>query len=82
MMPQNNTAEEHLNLLVYLQNRRGKVLAPFEEFTLGEETYYLSSGGFLYQKDPRVEELGGSFCGYLDNEVWEHLKNYLDRGGA
>jgi hypothetical protein len=38
------------------------------------KAYYISPGGFLYHKDPGSEEEGGYFCGYLDDEVWEHLE--------
>ena len=81
-MSQNSTAEEHLNLLVLLQNCIGKVLAPYEEFMLDKQTYYLSSSGFLYRKDFRAGEVRGNFCGYLDDEVWDHLENYINKGGA
>ena len=74
------TAEEHLDLLIDLQNHMGKVLAPYEEFILGAKTYYLSPGGFLYRKEePATEEVGGDFCGYLDDEVWDQLKNHLGK---
>lgn len=77
-MPQGTTAEDHLNLLIDLQNHLGKVLAPYEEFMLGGKSYYLSPGGFLHCKAPESEEVRGYFCGYLDNEVWNHLKTYLE----
>lgn len=38
------TADDHLNLLLELKNYLGKALAPYEEFTLGGKTYYLSPG--------------------------------------
>ncbi len=75
------TAEDHLDLLIVLQNHLGRALAAYEEFMVGGKTYYLSPGGFLYRKDPGSEE-GGCFCGYLDDEVWHHLKNYLNEGGV
>jgi len=77
-MPQGNTAEDHLNLLIDLQNYLGKPLAPYEEFMLSGESYYLSPGGFLHCKDSESEEVRGYFCGYLDNEVWNQLKTYLE----
>jgi hypothetical protein len=73
-MLQDTTPEEHLNLLIYLENYLGKVLASYEEFMLGGKTYYFSPGGFLYRKDSGSEEEGGYFCGYLDDEVWQYLK--------
>jgi hypothetical protein len=79
---QNTTVEEHLDLLIGLENYLGRIFAPYEEFMLGGKSYYFSPGGFLYRKDPRTEEVGGSFCGYLDDEVWEHLKSYLRKGGG
>ena len=78
-MLQDNTVEDHLKLLVDLRNYLGKDFAPFEEFMLGGKTYYFSPGGFLYRKDPGSEEVGGYFCGYVDHEVWDSLKNHLDR---
>jgi hypothetical protein len=77
-MLQDTTAETHLALLIELENYLGKPLGSYEEFVLGGKTYYFSPGGFLYRKkDPGSEEVGGSFCGYLDGEVWECLKNHL-----
>jgi hypothetical protein len=74
MLPEDTTAEDHLDLLIGLQNYLGKVLAPYEEFRLGKKTYYLSPGGFLHRKDPGSEGARGYFCGYLDDEVWPYLK--------
>jgi hypothetical protein len=45
-------------------------LAPYEEFAAAGKTYYFTPGGFLYRKDPGTEEVGGFFCGYLTDEVW------------
>ena len=70
-------AEDHLDMLIDLQNHLGKALAPYEEFMVGEKTYYLGPAGLLHCKDPESEG-GGYFCGYLDDEVWRHLKTYLD----
>jgi hypothetical protein len=81
-MPRNTTAEDHLDLLINLENYLGKALAPYEEFMVGGKTYYLSPGGFLHRKDPIGSKEGGYFCGYLDDEVWHHLKNHLERGAA
>ena len=76
-MLQDTTAETHFALLIDLENYLGKVLGSYEEFMLGGKTYYFSPGGFLYRKDPGSEEVGGHFCGYLDDEVWECLKTHL-----
>ncbi len=76
-MLQDSTAAAHFALLIDLENYLGKPLGSYEEFVLGGKTYYFSPGGFLYRKDPGSEEVGGSFCGYLDDEVWECLKNHL-----
>ena len=47
----------------------GKGSGPYEEFTLGGKTYYVSSGGFLHRKDPPGSDEGeGYFSGYLDDE--------------
>ena len=81
-MLQDITVEDHLKLLVDLRNYLGKDLTPFEEFMLGGKTYYFSPGGFLYRNDPGSEEEGGYFCGYIDDEVWDSLKNHLERGVA
>ena len=81
-MSPNTTAEDHLDLLIDLQNYLGKVLAPYEEFMVGGKAYYLSPTGFLYRKNPGGEEGVGYFCGYLDDEVWDLLKNYLERDVA
>jgi hypothetical protein len=51
----NTTAEEHLDLLIDLENYLGKALAPYEEFMVGGKTYYLSPAGFLHRKDQESE---------------------------
>jgi hypothetical protein len=78
-MLQGTTADDHLDLLIGLQNHLGKVLAPYEEFMVGGKIYYLSPGGFLHRKDSGSEETRGYFCGYLDDEVWNHRKTYLNK---
>ncbi len=80
MLRHSTTDNDHLNLLLELENYLGKALAPYEEFVLGGKTYYLSLGGFPHRKEPGSEEEGGFFCGYLDDEFWHHLKNYLKVG--
>jgi hypothetical protein len=74
MLQPSNTAEDHLNLFIDLQNNLGKILAPYEKFMLSGKIYYFSPGGFLYRKDTGSEEEGGYFCGYLDDEVWQYLR--------
>ena len=61
-----------LDRLGDLENYPDVSLAPYEEFKIGPDTYYFTPGGFLYRKDPGSEEVGGFFCGYLTNEVWQH----------
>ena len=80
-MPPNTAAKDHFDLLVTLKNYLGKALDPYEEFELGGKTYYFSPGRFLHRKNPGSKE-GGYFCGYFDDEVWYHLKNYLDDSGV
>ena len=72
MMLQEKTAERILGHLSDLKNNRDEVLAPYEEFTLGGKTYYFTSGGFLYRKDPSSEEVGGFLCDCLTDEVWHY----------
>ena len=56
-MLQDTTVEDHLDLLIDLQNYLGKALAPYEEFVLGGKTYYLNRAGFLHRKDSGSEEV-------------------------
>jgi hypothetical protein len=51
---------------------RIRSLAPYEQFVQDGKTYYFTPGGFLYRKDPGTEEVGGFFCGYLTDEVWDY----------
>jgi hypothetical protein len=69
-MHQDPVAEVVLERLEDLDNHPDWKLAPYEEFTLDGMIYYFTPGGFLYRKDPRAEEVGGFFCGYLPDEVW------------
>jgi hypothetical protein len=60
---------DNLDLLVDLENYLGKALAPYEEFVVGEKTYYLSLGGFVHRKEnPRGGKEGRHFCGYFDDD--------------
>jgi len=69
---QDTTAENILERLSDLKNYPDEALAPYEEFPLGEKTYYFTPGGFLYRKKPGSEEVGGFLCGYLTDEVWRY----------
>ena len=85
-MLRGTTAEEHLNILLGLENHLGKALAPTRSLRWAgrpTKTYYVSPGGFLHRKDPPGSDEGeGYFSGYLDDEFWHHLNNYLRNGGA
>jgi hypothetical protein len=70
--PRDITAEDLLKRLSDLQNYPDDALAPYEEYKLDEKTYYFTSGGFLYRREPRTEEVGGFFCGYLSGEAWRY----------
>jgi hypothetical protein len=69
---QDHTAARVLDRLGDLGNYPEEHLAPYEEFEIGANTYYFTLGGFLYRKDLGSEEVGGFFCGYLTDEVWNH----------
>ena len=69
---QDTTAEVILERLSDLKNYPEEALAPYKEFSAGGKIYYFTPGGFLYRKDPEIEELGGVFCGYLTDEAWHH----------
>ena len=69
---QDLTAEDLLERLSDLENYPADALAPYQEFEVGEKTYYFTPGGFLYRKDPGTGEVGGFFCGYLTDEVWHY----------
>jgi hypothetical protein len=71
-MLQDITAERILDRLSDLRSYPDEVLTPYREFSLDGSTYYFTPGGFLYRKDPRAEEVGGFFCGYLTDEVWHY----------
>jgi hypothetical protein len=71
-MQQDRAAEVVLERLGDLKNYPDEQLTPYEEFAFDGETYYFTPGGFLYRKDPGTEEVGGYFCGYLTDEVWNY----------
>jgi hypothetical protein len=66
------TAEGILERFSDSENCPEEALVPYEEFVVEEKIYYFTPGGFLYRKDPEIEELGGVFCGYLSNESWRY----------
>jgi hypothetical protein len=72
MLQQDHTAARILARLGDLENYPEEHLAPYEEFKIEANTYYFTPGEFLYRKDPRTEEVGGFFCGYLTDEVWHY----------
>ena len=71
-MVTNTIVEGILGRLSNLKDNPKETLAPYEKFAAGGEIYYFTPGGFLYRKDPRAEEVGGFFCGYLNNKVWHY----------
>ena len=73
------TAVSLLQRLSDTTNYPAETLAAYEEFLEGGKTYYFTPGGFLYRKDPRTEELGGFFCGYLSDEVWRYRTTAVQR---
>jgi hypothetical protein len=72
MMRKDATAENILDILSDLENYPEDGLVPYREFNKGGQTYYFTPGGFLYRKDPEIEELEGVFCGYLSNKAWRY----------
>lgn len=46
-------------------------VAPWREILIEEELYYFTPGGFLYRKDMGVREVGGVFCGYVSDRIWQ-----------
>jgi len=76
MILRDTTAEKILDRLSDLENYGEDALASYEEFLVGDETYYFTPGGFRYGKEePGSEEVGGDFCGYLTDEVWHYRSN-------
>jgi hypothetical protein len=69
------TPEGILERLSDRENYPEEALAPYEEFKVEGDVYYFTPGGFLYHKDPRSEEIGGFFCGYLSDEAWHYRAN-------
>jgi hypothetical protein len=71
-MREDTTAAEILERLTDLENNPEGRLVPYEEFSVKNETYYFTPGGFLYRKDAVTEAVGGFFCGYLADEAWHY----------
>ena len=72
MISKDTMAEDILARLGDPKNYPAGSLTPYEEFSVGANTYYFTPGGFLYRKDPGTEEVGGYFCGYLSDEAWHY----------
>ncbi len=72
MVLQGDPAQEILKRLSDTENYPDETLSPYEEFGVGNDTYYFTPGGFLYRKDAWTEETCGFFCGYLSDEVWHY----------
>jgi hypothetical protein len=65
-------AQEILKRLSDTENHPDETLSPYEEFGVGNDTYYFTPGGFLYRTDVGALEVGGFFCGYLTDEAWHY----------
>jgi len=63
-MMRDTTAQNILDRLSDRENYPEETLIPYRKFSVDNETYYFTPGGFLYRKDSGVEEVGGFFCGY------------------
>ena len=66
------TAESILEHFNDIEHYPDDALVPYREFSVGDNVYYFTPGGFLYRKDPGTEEMGGFFCGYLTDKVWHY----------
>ena len=69
---QDATVESILARFNDLENNPDETIAPYLEFSVEGKLYYFTPGGFLYRREPGTEELGGVFCGYLNDEVWHY----------
>jgi len=72
MTSKDTTAEDMLARLWDPKNYPAGSLAPYEEFSVGENVYYFTPGRFLHRKEPGSEEVGGYFGGYLTDEAWHY----------
>ena len=70
--PQDTTAKNLLKRFSDLENHPEEEIVPYQEFNVEGKLYYFTPGGFLYRREPRTEEVGSYFCGYLSSEVWRH----------
>jgi hypothetical protein len=71
-IPRDITAERILDHLNEVEHYSDEAVAPYWTFSMDGHIYYLTSGGFLYRKDPGTEGVGGFFCGYLTDGVWHY----------
>jgi hypothetical protein len=71
-MTRNATAETILERFNNAPNHQDGALVPYRKFSIDGNTYFFTHGGFLYRKDLATKEVGGSFCGYLTDEVWNY----------
>ena len=74
------TAENILARLSDLENNPHETIRPYLEFNVEGELYYFTPGGFLYRRDSATEEVGGFFCGYLEDEVWHYRTGQEAKG--
>ena len=71
--PRDVAAEHILKRLSDLTNNPDEETpVPYREFDVDGKLYYFTPGGFLYRREPRTEEVGGFFCGYLTDKVWHY----------
>jgi hypothetical protein len=77
-MKQGNKAEDHLRSSL-IWRTTWEMLWPLRGVCAGREDSLREPWGMLHRKGPGSEEGEGYFCGYLDDEVWHHLKNYLKK---
>jgi hypothetical protein len=73
-MPHEITAERiHAHLMdlpYYTDTTDREAVTPYWRFSIDGDTYYLTSGGYLFRKEPGTEGVGGFFCGYFVDGVW------------
>ena len=71
-LQEDTTAKETLALFSDLENNPDETITPYLEFNEEGKLYHFTPGGFLYRRDSDTEEVGGSFCGYLTDEIWHY----------
>lgn len=71
-MTRDATAENILEQFSSVTNHPDGALVPYRKFSIDDNTYFSTHGGFLYRKDLVTKELGVCFCGYLTDEVWNY----------